>query len=404
MTQKEILVFLIDSIFPYESGGRESLIYNYCNKFKDIYEIHIVSGYTKKKEEKYPISKMGIKIYLIPGIISSRVLKTFFPYLPKTLSNFLNSYFVSLMSWDIPTTIFLMYKYYFSHRTVIFMAQNPGLPYFPLIFMNLKRFKRICWVHGNWRGELTPKTPFFYSLYEYAEEITALNAHLIIAIDYNTFNRLGSKYSNIKMLPNGVNFNEMININNNSIDTKLKKFITIGNLEGETDFRGTKKLIKAIPEIISRYKENVLFQFVGAGDQEPYLTLAKELRVENFVEFLGTRKDVPALLGTADFAACLFEANCGMSLASLECMAAGKPIVAWNNNTYTQILRHKYSAFLVDDGNIKELSNGILTLLSDGKLAEFLGKNAQIEAKQYDFDLLSAKLYSYINEISQRLK
>lgn len=68
--------------------------------------------------------------------------------------------------------------------------------------------------------------------------------------------------------------------------------------------------------------------FVGDGERRPLVAqLAQDLGVADEVRFFGVRTDVPEILHTAD-AVCLSSHWEGLSLSSVEGMAAGKPFIA----------------------------------------------------------------------------
>ena len=62
-----------------------------------------------------------------------------------------------------------------------------------------------------------------------------------------------------------------------------------------------------------------------------------------------------------------------------EYMAMGKPIIASDLDQIGDILEHKETAYLVEPGNIEQLTNAINILLEDAKLRDEMGKKARLE-------------------------
>lgn len=110
--------------------------------------------------------------------------------------------------------------------------------------------------------------------------------------------------------------------------------------------------------------KNFKLLLVGEGDRKPILReLATSLGVEDQVIFIGQRQDVPQILKTVDVVvqSSHFE---GLSLSSVEAMAAGKPIVASDVDGLREVVNG--AGLLFEHGNHEQLAN-IIKLLSDSK-------------------------------------
>jgi L-malate glycosyltransferase len=102
--------------------------------------------------------------------------------------------------------------------------------------------------------------------------------------------------------------------------------ISVGRLVPQ---KGYEDLLLAFSNIIQRYPEATLL-IVGDGPlHDILLRRINELGLQNNVKLLGSRNDVPRLLAASD----LFVSSShweGLSVAILEAMAAGLPVVATN--------------------------------------------------------------------------
>ena len=92
----------------------------------------------------------------------------------------------------------------------------------------------------------------------------------------------------------------------------------------------------------------------------------------------------------------------GMSHATLEAMAAGKPIVAWRNYTYSQFLEDGRTALLVEEKNVPELAKAIERLLDSEELREELGRSACQEAQKYNWEVVTTKLLEELSLSTQK--
>jgi glycosyltransferase involved in cell wall biosynthesis len=121
------------------------------------------------------------------------------------------------------------------------------------------------------------------------------------------------------------------------------------------------------------------------------------------VRFLGFREDVGDLLAASDLIV-LPSLREGLSIALLEAMAAGKPIIATSIGSQREVASHADMARLVRPSNALALSEAILRLAGDQALMTRLGTSARAvyedrytedrmlrSYRQLYLDLLSAK-------------
>ena len=81
-------------------------------------------------------------------------------------------------------------------------------------------------------------------------------------------------------------------------------------------------------------------------------------------------------------------------------MMAGKAIVCFHGSA--ELLSHEFNGLIVQNGNVEEMADSIVTLLQDAELRKRLGENARKTAKEkYDWDILYKQLedvYAYLLE------
>jgi len=109
------------------------------------------------------------------------------------------------------------------------------------------------------------------------------------------------------------------------------------------------------------------------------------------VQFLGNRSDVPALLASFDVFA-LSSSTEGMSIALLEAMAAGCPIVVTAVGGNTELIEHEVTGLVVPPDDESALRTAITRLLDDRPLAARLGAAAQVKAReQYSVETMTRR-------------
>jgi glycosyltransferase involved in cell wall biosynthesis len=167
--------------------------------------------------------------------------------------------------------------------------------------------------------------------------------------------------------------------------------------------KGLEYLIEAAA-ILPRTGRRIRIMIAGDGPQRERLEqLAGRLGVTDRVVFLGFREDVGDLLAASDLVV-LPSLREGLSIALLEAMAAGKPIVATTIGSQREVASRADMALLVPPADTLALSQAIVRLSCDEALMARLGASARAlyesrytenrmlqSYRQLYFDLLHAK-------------
>jgi glycosyltransferase involved in cell wall biosynthesis len=146
----------------------------------------------------------------------------------------------------------------------------------------------------------------------------------------------------------------------------------VGNLY---PVKGHRYLVEAAPQILAR-RPSTVFLFAGRGDCETELReQVRRLGIETHVQFLGLRKDVPALLAIGDVFVqpSLSE---GLSIAILEAMAAARPVVTTCVGGNPELVVDAETGLLVQPANPGALATAVVRVLTDAGEARRLGTNA----------------------------
>jgi glycosyltransferase involved in cell wall biosynthesis len=140
--------------------------------------------------------------------------------------------------------------------------------------------------------------------------------------------------------------------------------------------KGLNYLIEAAA-ILPQTARRVQIVIAGEGPERDRLEqLASHLGVTGRVRFLGFRKDVGDLLAACDLVV-LPSLREGLSIALLEAMAAGKPIIASSIGSQREVASHAELARLVQPADARALSEAIVAVAEDEALMARLGKNAR---------------------------
>jgi len=148
------------------------------------------------------------------------------------------------------------------------------------------------------------------------------------------------------------------------------------------------------------------FQVVIAGEgpeRERLERLAHDRGVTQRVRFLGFRQDVGDLLAASDMVV-LPSLREGLSIALLEAMAAGKPIIATSIGSQREVAAHADLARLVPPADARALSEAIVRLAGDEALMARLGLTARAvyESCYTDTRMLHAYRQLYLDLLSAK--
>lgn len=131
-------------------------------------------------------------------------------------------------------------------------------------------------------------------------------------------------------------------------------------------------------------KPNIHYLVCGQGELLEELThLAEENHVKDNVRFLGFRNDVPNIFLAADlFVFPSFRE--GLSVALMEAMASGLPIICSDIRGNNDLIEHKKGGFLFDPSDVEQLKQYI----------QIAYENPEIIASQVEFNLEKIKTFS----------
>ena len=159
------------------------------------------------------------------------------------------------------------------------------------------------------------------------------------------------------------------------------------------------ELVRALPYILNETDAQVAI--VGTGNQREALELlAKRIGVGDRVFFLGHVPDelMPQAFAAADVFAMPGVAEL-QSIATLEAMATGLPIVAANAMALPHLVAE--NGFLYEPGDVLGLARHLTDLLADESLRERMGKSSRELALTHDHTASLARFEQIYDEVSR---
>lgn len=263
-------------------------------------------------------------------------------------------------------------------------------------------------VHGFAFHEESP--PWVVRFYSALERLAAKWCNKIVTV--SNYHRtwalnLGiSKPDHILAIPNGISPQRVVPaIGRDDFRASLGirpqdlVLVSAGRLAPQ---KGIEYLIDAVKILVDSGVSNLRVLIAGDGPLRAFLEdKTKEVGLQQNFIFLGFRSDVADILNAGDIAVMPTERE-GLSIALLEAMAMGKPIVTTVIGSNLEVTENGQHARLVNPKDSRALALAIREFVSDAGLAKRLGESARSHfQKIYTEDVM---LNSYMDLYGSLLK
>jgi glycosyltransferase involved in cell wall biosynthesis len=183
----------------------------------------------------------------------------------------------------------------------------------------------------------------------------------------------------------------------------LPEGVPVIGLVGRLDHwgKGHKELFEAMATLKERHGLHALI--VGGGRKiDEVRQVAASLGLAGVVTFLGPRRDVPDLLNAMDIFV-LPSYSEGVSLALLEAMAAGKPVIATAVGGLPEVVTEGDNGLLIPPRDAEALAGALARLLTDPALAQRLGANARARVREnFSLDRLGREINEIYGELVKK--
>lgn len=197
--------------------------------------------------------------------------------------------------------------------------------------------------------------------------------------------------SNITVIPNALTYEgfEMASLNNH-------KAIAVGRL---TYQKGFDRLIKAWTMIHEEYPDWQL-DIVGDGEDYDLLkAMIREARLEDIVHLVPSTTDVKHIYLQSSLLLMTSRYE-GFGLVLTEAHSFGLPTVAFNCKCGpSDIIQDGITGFLVEDGNIAQFAEKVVTLIKDETLRKKMGAAAYKNSGRFSEEKVMSKWVDLFNEV-----
>jgi len=394
------ICFVTPEYFPI-SGGTGAYVYYLSHSLQKLgHTVHVVARHSEDSEDEFD----GIKVHYRKG--SGNALTRYWRFARSASKK------IEELNKQIGFDII--------------HANLPLVPSFAIPTDSAKAL--VCAVHSTWKGEaivtrqsnpkeLNPNEKMmlrFNRLLRRYETKLMKQSDALIAVSRYTVGELTELYGieeeKIHVIYNGVDINKFKPRPDRAelrrefgLEEEKKIVLFVGRLYHR---KGLEILLRSIPPIIQEFGD-VKFAISGTGfkkKEQSLRDLAKQLEIEDYVTFLGYVPDekLPSLYSASDIFVlpAIYE---NFPFAILEAQATGLPVVSTKVGGIPEFLADKENGFLIDPGDEKQLTQRVLTLLQDPKLAEEMGRRGRklIEEK-FAWRLITSQVIDLYHKLLEK--
>jgi len=175
--------------------------------------------------------------------------------------------------------------------------------------------------------------------------------------------------------------------------------ISVSNL---VNSKGIALNIQAVAALRHKYP-HIKYTVIGGGEDAANLQqLARDLKVEDLIEFTGrvSNKKVPGFLANAQVFS-LPSSMEGFGIAYLEAMAAGLPVIGCRGEGIADVVRSGETGLLIDPNNLDALVRALDQMLADPDWTREMGLRARTLAlNKFSWQVNAEKMINLFSEIN----
>lgn len=214
-------------------------------------------------------------------------------------------------------------------------------------------------------------------------------------------------HERIRLIPRSVDLDKFKFI---SPDIKRKTDFNVGIVGRITPLKGHSYFIKAMARLKSRI-HNLKIWIIGdvPGSKEAYKEelqiLVKRLGIASCTQFLGTQRDIPAVMESLDLLVMPTIAQEAFGRVIIEAQAAGVPVVATKVGGVVDIIEDEVTGLLVPPADPKALTEASYRIFENKEFAAKMSKAAYKKVNDcYGVELMVKRTLAVYNEALSRRK
>jgi lipopolysaccharide heptosyltransferase II len=214
-------------------------------------------------------------------------------------------------------------------------------------------------------------------------------------------------YERIKLIPRSVDLERFKYV---SPDKKTRAEFNVGIIGRITPIKGHRDFIKAMAKV-ARVIPRLKIWIVGdapaskSAYKEELEVLIKRLGLWHCTEFLGTQRDIPAIMANLDLLVLATTAHEAFGRVIVEAGACGVPVVATKVGGVVDFVEDNKTGLLVPPADPAAMAEAILKIFKEHQLAVSLAENAYKKVqKKYKVELMVENTLAVYQEALENFK
>ncbi|MGE5497746.1 MAG: glycosyltransferase [Syntrophothermus sp.] len=199
-------------------------------------------------------------------------------------------------------------------------------------------------------------------------------------------NVIGADRSRVKLIYNGISI-EKFQDRKRVINSAVKSIIAVGRLDVQKDHETMLRAYALLLKMLE--KDNItlpVLNITGAGPlQEKVSKLAETLGISDYIYFHGVRNDIPSYLYENDIWLMTSRWE-GLSIALLEAMASGIPVIATDVGSNPELIDNGLSGILVPKESPEKTAEALYKLITDKYSREIFSEEARKKAAEFSIE------------------
>jgi len=195
-----------------------------------------------------------------------------------------------------------------------------------------------------------------------------------------------------------------------SPENKRKKEFNIGIIGRITPIKGHLYFIKAMAKV-ARVAPYIKIWIVGDAPpsreayKEEIQVLVRRLGLSHCTQFLGTQRDIPAILSNLDLLVLATTTHEAFGRVIIEAQASGVPVVATEVGGVIDIIENEKTGLLIPPADPDRMAEAAIKIYKDAEFAHYLAKNAYKKVKEkYSIDLMLKNTLDVYKEVLSNFK
>lgn len=220
-------------------------------------------------------------------------------------------------------------------------------------------------------------------------------------IGHHMIEHFGVQPENIRLIPRSVDL-EKFRFKGRQAGRSSFTVTMIGRI---TPLKGHTYFLKAMAKVI-RQKPYIRVRIVGDASankqayKENLLLLTKRLGIEDKVDFMGNRNDIPQLIEESDCVVLSTVTQEAFGRVLIEAQAVGVPVVATKVGGVVDIVEHEKTGLLVLPKDPDAIAGAVLRIMNEPKLADEMVRNARVMVEQkYTLENMASKTLTVYEEL-----